>query len=238
MKNKYNYTHKTSFSHHFSLRRKLAYLSSNMLTLFTFLLIVLVACKKSATNPSQENNYILKALEYKTNQLLQDVKIQLYKCSNYDEVFGCQSSSLCATYFTDVNGEYTFAPGDLNQANQGIQLSKAQYWSTNGGATTIMMEPEAYLNISLKTNNSYPDTSLLALSCTGALFNNSMLVFKAPKDSTVHFRLFGNETNDIHWVVYTKDLQCNQYCIRDTLAMGTITINAQKFETVTSSLDY
>ena len=94
------------------------------------------------------------------------------------------------------------------------------------------------MNISLKTNNAYPDTSLFALSTTGALFNNSALVFMAPKDSTVHFRLFGNETNDIHWVVYTKDLRCNQFCILDTLAIGTININAQKFETISTAIDY
>ena len=70
------------------------------------------------------------------------------------------------------------------------------------------------------------------------LGNGSALSFRAPKDSTVRFRLFGNEINDVKWVVVTKLSHCYMGCPRDTFAFGGLSLNPQKFETFTSSIDY
>ena len=120
--------------------------------------ILLGSCKKSSTGNPTETTYIIKVKEYKTNVPLPGVKISLYYCSHYDAVFGCQSTSLFATHTTDGKGEYNISQGDLNKADRGIILSKPQYWDVNGGTGEIPMEPEAWVNVTLKTSNSYPDT--------------------------------------------------------------------------------
>jgi hypothetical protein len=199
---------------------------------------LLGSCKKSSTGNPAETTYIIKVKEYKTNVPLPEVKISLYYCSHYDAVLGCLSTSLFATHTTDGNGEYAISQGELNKADQGIILSKPQYWDIKGGTGEIPMEPEAWVNIALKANKTYPDTSIFELNIRGELGYSSSQSFKAPKDSIVDFRLFGNEMNGVGWVIYTKDSKCYQFCVRDTLAYGNLSLNPQKFETLTSSIDY
>ena len=203
-----------------------------------YALTVFISCKKSSDNSSQGDTYLMTVKEYKTNIPLAGVKISLYKCTNYDNVFGCRSKAVFATHSTDQNGEYAFTLGELDQADQGIVLSKTQYWDMGGGQGDVLMEPEAIVNLTLKTSKAYPDTSLFELKTTSEFGIASFETFIAPKDSTFNYRLFGNEKNKINWIVYTKDLSCYQYCIEDTIARGSLTLNPQKFETLSSSIDY
>jgi hypothetical protein len=200
------------------------------------LLALFVSCKKSAI--PEESTYLIKVKEYKTNMPLPGVKISLYKCTNYDAVFGCQSKSVFATHSTDQKGEYSFIEAEYLKVNEGIILSKPQYFDTQGNAGEISMQPEAWVKIGLKTSKSYPDTCLIDLNTTGELGNGSSLTFKAPEDSVVNFRLFGNEINVVNWVLYTKLIACYQYCPRDTLAYGSFSLSPKKFESLTSSIDY
>jgi hypothetical protein len=114
---------------------------------------------------------------------------------------GCQSTSLFATRATDKNGEYAFTQSELNRSNEGIILSKSQYFDRQSGTGEVPMQPEAWVKIAIKTNNIYPDTSKITLSVIGELGEASYLTFKAPKDSTVDFRIFGNETNVVNWLL-------------------------------------
>lgn len=196
-----------------------------------------VSCKKSST-PAQENTYLMTVKEYKTNIPLAGVKISLYKCTDYDNVFGCLSKSVFATHTTDENGEYSFTQGEINQATEGVILSKSKYWDMHGGPGLVLMEPEAMVNLTVKASNTYPDTSIFELNTISELGNGNAEIFNAPKDTSFNFRLFGNETNIINWVVYTKDTKCLQYCIRDTLSLGSLILNPQKFETLDATIDY
>lgn len=207
--------------------------------IFVFLaLTVFSSCKKLINASPQENTYLMTVKEYKTNIPLAGVLISLYKCSKYDNIFGCQSTAVFVTRSTDQNGEYAFTQSELNQSNQGIILSKSRYWERPGGQGDRPMEPEAIVNLTLKASKSYPDTSMFQLDITSELGNGSGKTFRAPKDSSFNFRLFGNQKNTVKWVVYTKDLRCYQYCNRDTLAHGSVTLNPQKFETLNTSIDY
>lgn len=167
--------------------------------------MLFVSCKKNSTETPAGTTYVIKVKEHKTNMPLPGVKISLYRCSNYDAVFGCRSKSLFASYSTDSKGEYTISQGDLNRANEGIILSKSQYWDIGGGTGETPMEPEAWVQIVLKASKIYPDTSIFSIKTTGELGIASFQSFKAPKDSVINFRLFGNEVNEVSWLLYTKD---------------------------------
>jgi len=198
---------------------------------------ILVSCTKSEA--PGEATYTIKVKEYKTNLPLPGVKIALYHCSNYDAVFGCQSKSVFATHATNQEGEYLITNSELNRADEGIKLSKLQYFDRDGGTGEVFMEPEGWVKVAIKTNKVYPDTSQLVLNVIGELGEGSSLTFKAPKDSTVDFRIFGNETNVINWLVYTTlPPPCLFYCPIDTLAFGTFSLNPKKFEKLAASLDY
>ncbi|WP_373517175.1 hypothetical protein [Pricia sp.] len=201
-----------------------------------FALTVFNSC--SSDSSTQEDTYLMTVKEYKTNIPLAGVKISLYKCTNYDNEFGCQSKAVFATHFTDQNGQYAFTSSKYSQVNEGIILSKSQYWDMQGNQGEIPMEPEAIVNLTLKTSNAYPDKSLFQLKTTGELGSASFETFIAPKDSTFSYRLFGNEINTINWIVLTKELGCYQYCDYDTIASGSFILNPKKFETLNSSVDY
>jgi hypothetical protein len=196
-----------------------------------------MACKKSA-DTMPETTYVIKSIEYKTNIPLPGVTIRLYECSKYDFEFGCQATALLATHITNSNGEYMITQKELNQADEGIVLSKTQYGDMNGGTGDVLMEPEAWVQLALKTNKSYPDTTFFQLKTTSEFGIASLLSFIPPKDSTVRFRLFGNEVNKVDWMVFTKDGIRGFYCIIDTLDSGSLTLSPQKFQTLTSSVNY
>ena len=157
---------------------------------------------------------------------------------NYDNEFGCLGKQIFATGITDNSGKYTFKPGELNKANEGIILHKDSYWNTNGGTGKVYMSPEAFINVHLTRSGSYPDTSLFRIMVIGEAGIGALTSFRAPADSLVKVRAVGNETNTLSWQVITKDSHCYQYCIVDTLAKGMITENPAKFETISYTLKY
>jgi hypothetical protein len=212
-----------------------------MKKLYGFILIpvLLFSCKKSLVGDTEEETYTIKVKEYKTNILLPGVKISLYRCSNYDIEFGCQSTSLFVSHATNSNGEYNLTLEELNKSDEGIILSKAQYWDIAGGIGENYMEPEAWVNVTLKQVNTYPDTCMFRLFTSGEFGFVSLLDFPVPKDSTVKFRLFGNETNEVRWIVFPKQQPCIFGCPPiDSVASGSFTLTPQKFKNVTISVDY
>jgi len=206
--------------------------------LFIFPVALFVSCKKSLTASSGENTFTITVKEHKNRIPLAGVIISLYKCSNYDAVFGCMSTTVFARYTTDQKGEYVISRGDLNRANEGIIFSKPQYWDRSGGTGEIPMQPEAWVKIGLKASKRYPDSSFFEIQTVGELGAGGHQSFPAPADSIINFRLIGNEMNKVTWVLLKKDPGCIYYCIRDTLAFGSLFFNPQKFEQLTSSLNY
>lgn len=202
------------------------------------LLISLVNCSKSSSGSNNGTPVTITVKEYKTNIPLPGVRIDLLKCSRYDNVFGCQEVTLFASHTTDANGEYKTTETEINKADEGIFLSKATYFQAAGGTGENFLEPEAFVNLAVKAVNSYPDTALLQVRAHGELGFDSKLSFFAPLDSMVHFTLFGNETNQIYWTVYTRVLSCQFGCIVDTLASGNFSLSPQKAETLSANIDY
>ena len=195
----------------------------------------LVSCKKEV---AVETTYLIKVKEYKTNTPLQGVLISLYKCSNYDNVFGCMSTSVFATHSTDDKGEYAFTQQEYAMLMK-IILSKSGYWTVQaGGQGEHTMVPDAWIKISLKASKVYPDTSIFQIQTITESGASNFQSFKSPKDSIMDFKLAGNEINKISWIIYTKDTKCRQYCILDTLASGSLSVNPNKFETLTGTIDY
>jgi hypothetical protein len=206
--------------------------------LFICTVLLFISCKRSTSESTSEHTSTIKVKEYKTNIPLSGVLVSLFKCSNYDAVFGCRSTSLIGTYTTDQQGECIISDGELNRANQGMILSKFQYWNMNGYVGEITMEPEAWVKIALSASRTYPDTSIFEIQTIGQSGVKSFQSFKPPKDSSINFRLFGNEMNKVNWVLYTKDARCFLYCLFDTLSSGSLSFNPQKFEALASSLNY
>ncbi|TRX00402.1 hypothetical protein [Flavobacterium gawalongense] len=210
------------------------------LYLLICLFTLLVSCS-SSENQEETNSYIIKVKEHKTNLPLQGVEISLYYCK-YDNEFGCQKR-LLSTHITDAKGEYKMTEEEYLKADEGFILRKPQYWNVNRKMEEIAMEPEAWAKIALKTNTTYPTTSIFVLKTTSELGIESIQILKPYKDTIVDFRLFGNEMNKINWIVYKTGQICNGWsgtCSlpTDTITSGSISLNPQKFETLTSSINY
>lgn len=197
---------------------------------------LLASCSSSESeNQGETNSYTIKVKEHKTNLPLQGVEISLYYCQ-YDIEFGCQKR-LLRTHMTDAKGEYKMTEKEYLEADEGFILRKPQYWEVNRKREEITMEPEAWTTISIKTNTAYPSTSYFVLKTTSELGIESTKIFKAPKDSIVDFRLFGNETNIVSWEVY--EVGYPPYCNPcEAIATASIILRPQKFETLQSSINY
>ena len=196
-----------------------------------------IACGKTLGTNDPES-YTIKVMEHKTNTPLSGVTVSLYRCTNYDLVFGCQGKAKFATYTTNSKGEAVIPDNDYNKANEGIVLSRSQYWEIQGGQGDNYMLPEALARLTLKTSKNYPDTTMLDIMTEGDFGIKNVLTIKAPKDSIADFRMIGNASNTIRWIAYPKMPPCIFYCPRDTLAAGNIMLSAQKFETVSSTINY
>ena len=201
--------------------------------------ILLAGCLKNELNKKPKNDYHMQVEEYKTNLPLQGVKIELLHCENYTAADRCIDTGIVATYTTDENGEASFNSGMVSTADRGIRLSKFQYFTKQGGEGENFMEPEAWVRVTLKAGKIYPDTCLFTIGTESELGIGSSLTVTPPKDSIIHLRLFGNETNKIAWAVVTKRIPCYMGCPQpDTFALGNLTVSPGKFETVNASLVY
>jgi len=207
-----------------------------MKNLKILLLILFISCSKSKENEAATDR--MEVLEYKTNIPLASVQIDFYRCSKYDNIFGCQAKQLFATAQTDNNGKYTFKPGELFKSDQGIVLRKAKYWNTGGGTDQRFMSSEGTIDLHLVRQNNYPDTSLFRIIVAGESGTGDLITFRPPADSVVKVRGFGNEGNTLNWAVIVKDPSCYIYCIIDTLAKGVLTQNLDKFGTSSLTLSY
>jgi hypothetical protein len=206
------------------------------ITLLICIITLLASCSSSESeNQEEPNSYTIKVKEHKTNLPLQGVEISLYYCK-YDIEFGCQKK-LLRTHMTDAKGEYKMTKEEYLEADEGFILRKPQYWDVNRKREEIIMEPEAWTTISIKTNTAYPSTSYFVLKTTSELGIESTKFFKAPKDSIVDFRLFGNETNIVGWAVYK--IGYPPYCDPcEIIANASFTLRPQKFETLPSTINY
>jgi hypothetical protein len=200
------------------------------------LLIMFISCSKSKENEVATDQ--IEVFENKTNSPLASVQIDFYRCSNYDNLFGCQATQIFATGITDNKGIYLFKPGELNKADEGIILHKVNYWNTGGGVGKVYMKPEAWIDLHLIRQNNYPDTSLFRYRVQGESERGDLVSFSAPMDTIIKVIAFGNEANTLNWQVIVKDRTCYQFCPIDTLGNGVLTQTLDKFGTISLTLSY
>ena len=95
------------------------------------LLALFVSCKKSGL--PEETTYLIKVKEHKTNEPLAGVKISMYRCSNYDPVFGCRANRClqlllllftCSIFSQEVikNSEYYSAKSKKQETGARVML--------------------------------------------------------------------------------------------------------------------
>lgn len=205
-----------------------------MIAFFAISFIVFFSCKKEKNT---DKGYLMTVKEAKTNMPIPGVTIQLFKCSRYDEVFGCRSQALFATHVTDDKGQYRFN-AELNQANEGVVLKKSGYWDGGGGEGERFLTPLATADIHLTTQANYPDTSNFQITTSNGVAGESIGPFRPPKDSIIHLHLAGNDVNQLSWSVFYQDPKCYIYCPRDSFASGSFSLSAAKHETVKYELAY
>jgi hypothetical protein len=198
---------------------------------------LITGCSKSTGGAQEERRYEFEVLEYKTNLPIAAAKIDLFACIQYDAVFGCRSTGIVSSKLTDANGHCSFTATEYNKADKGIRVSKAGYWSQGGGSGKNYLVPEASLSLHIVRDNNYPDTSYMSVSINGP-FGISFLSFKAPADSIITIKAFGNENNDTKWSVFTRSPECFMFCTADTLARGNFSKPIGKMETGSFTLRY
>ena len=201
-------------------------------TVFTY------SCSKSNDVLTEQPGHQFEVLEYKTNTAISGATVVLYTCARYDAVFGCRATGFLASKVTDVKGTCTFTDTELRKADEGIKISKEGYFAINGHPGTNYLQPEALLNLHIQRQNPYPDSSYITIKINGELSQVSFISFRAPLDSVVSIKAFGNENNNTEWSVFTKSPGCIAFCITDTLKNGHFSKPLAKGETGTYTLRY
>lgn len=201
-----------------------------------FLLLMLISCSKSKKNEIATDQIVI--VEHKTNSPLASVRLDLYRCTNYDNIFGCVRKNIFATRFTNNSGMYTFMQGERRLADQGMVVHKDGYWPPSGASgDTLFMSPEGWIDLHLSRQHNYPDTSLFRCIVTGEYPGiETFITFQSPADTVLKVRGFGNETNTINWLVIAE--RTSYPYGTDTLATGILTQNLDKFGTTSLPLSY
>lgn len=204
------------------------------LTLFT-------SCSNDIDLSTGDETIVIKIKEHKTNLPLEDVKVTLYGCSQIDFEFGCISPDLEAAFNSDANGNCIVPKNVYNKMNGKAVVEKTKYWrkSYKNSSLELSIEPEAWVNITTKTTTKYPSTSFILFRTTGELGVVSVEKITPANSSNLNYRLFGNETNIINWVLYESGNPVGIYCADcPVISSGTFILNPQKFEQTTYTLNY
>lgn len=86
---------------------------------------------------------------------------------------------------------------------------------------------------------TYPSTSFITLRTTGELGVVSVEKIIPANTSNLNYRLFGNETNKIDWVLYESGNLVGIYCSDcPVISSGNFILHPQKFEQLAYTLNY
>lgn len=202
-----------------------------------FSILFITSCTKSIDRDEVERQYEFEVLEYKTDMPIAGARIDLLMCTKYDAVFGCRSTGILSSKLTDTKGLCSITASEYDKADKGIKISRGGYWTEDGRSGKNYLVPEALLSLHVKKQNNYPDTSYMAISISGP-FGISFLSFKAPSDSIITIKAFGNENNNTRWSVFTRSPECFAFCTSDTLSKGNFSKPLGKMETGSFTLNY
>lgn len=208
--------------------------------MFAFLTL-LISCSNSDSMGDDNDIIVIKTKEHKTNLPLEGVKVTLYGCSQLDFEFGCISPDLQAPFNSDANGNCRVPKNIYNKMDEKAVVEKSKYWrkSYKSSGTELAIEPEAWVTITTKTTMTYPSTSFIALRTTGELGVVSVEKIIPASTSNLNYRLFGNETNKIDWVLYESGNLVGIYCFDcPVISSGNFILHPQKFEQLAYTLNY
>ncbi len=202
---------------------------------FWTFLVLLISCKKTEEKP---DSIEMQVLEYNTTTPLANVGFRLYTCAHYDFVFGCTRVSSFFSGSTDAQGIYRFTSQQLNKANEGIELTKSQYWKGSGGEGVRYMVPEGWLNVRLIKETAYSDTTLFAYKVVGmGAESNRIFIGRLPNDTTIRMRAFGNQLNTIELYTSADPLLCLYLCF-DELQDTMVVQNVPRFQDLSVTRRY
>lgn len=177
----------------------------------------------------------IKIKEYKTNLPVSGVNFSTYYCKAYDVEFGsCIDKVLFASCITNDNGicNCSFPERSLED----IIIEKPGYWLKHyhkiESSNEYEIQPEAWVNINFITSAEYPSTSTFFIKIEGELCY--VLEYIQPiHTSNKVVTLFGNEKNEIDWVLYETFNSSSE-----VLNSGSFVLNPKKFESLTYTLNY
>jgi hypothetical protein len=213
------------------------------MTIFVFIVFnIRCSTDKDLDAPPNDNvgrMVLIKVKEYKTGLPLSGVEFSTYSCNKFDIEFGCTNRVVFGSCITDNNGICNCRfPSDLKR----ITIEKSMYWywvreqiHFGGNSYEFIIEPEAWVNINFITNVEYPTTSYFYITVKGegGFYSSDSSFIQAANNSNTILTLFGNEENVVDWVLYIT-----QNTSSEILNAGSFTLNPNKFENLTYTLNY
>lgn len=133
---------------------------------------------------------------------------------------------------------------DYNGANEGLKISKSQYWTQDGSMGKNELCPEGWIRLNIKRTSNYPDSLVFVLFNVEERFlltgSEGMKVLKMNQrtDTTVLIRAFGTQKNTLLWKVAEEFIAWNGITY-NTVASGSLPpANVPAKGTIDLSLEY
>jgi len=169
-----------------------------------------ISCKKDNQQVSQQIVNI-HVEEYKSHAPVPDAHVDILVIST-DIFCACAVSSLVETLQTDADGICPIPESYFNSSIYGISITKNNFWPS-GSDLLISNKPTSYelqrkgqLRVHLIKSNSYTDSPIFYLNCSGELPGTTITPFLAiplPTDSTFTMDAYGGQTNQVSWKIMT-----------------------------------
>jgi hypothetical protein len=207
-----------------------------------FTAFAIISCKKNY--PRADEAVTVEVVEINSAKPVANAALTLYKCTDYDNIFGCLLKGVLATYSTDAAGIAKIRSADYYGANEGLQISKGQYWTQEGQMGKNELCPEGWIRLNIKRTSNYPDSLVFFLFNVEERFlltgSEGMRVLKMNQraDTTVLIRAFGSQKNALKWLV-GEEFYIPDYIAYDTLASGILSpVTVPANGTIDLSLTY
>lgn len=171
---------------------------------FSFVCIAAVLFSSCAKQKPSEEFTNVEVYETGTNMPVEGARVKLSRCTKYDFEFGCQAVGVFASYSTNSDGVARIKNEDYNKADEGIMIEKSGYWPQAGGQGRNEISAEGWITANIKRVNTYPDDKRFYLFVADEkhLVTTGIKVAEVLQhDTTVTFKAFGAQANEIKWIV-------------------------------------
>ena len=197
------------------------------------LFAILVLCIQCSEDDANSNETLITVMEYKTNEPVSEARIITYYCSNPDLVFGCLRESVYSSCTTDSRGSCKVEFHEYE--SEGFKIEKANYWSRSIaiGENRYAIQPLAWVEITFIPQDSYPESSFFYFKVTGEVGFDEATNIRPLDNSIFNLSLFGNEENNVIWILYDNSEGFNKI-----LKRGSFSFSPAKFERLNHTLSY